>query len=69
MSWRKPVGFGNSDYMQFYLSLWIDSGLTLSQLGEWEEMNPTEFEAYMIAYTRKIREKAEAMRELEARNR
>ena len=36
--------------MQFYTMLLIDTGLTLSALGKWEEENPLEFEAYMQGY-------------------
>lgn len=42
--------------MQFYLQLWMDTGLTLSALGKWEEDNLAEYEAYMTAYVTKLEE-------------
>lgn len=40
--------------MQFYIQLWVDTGLTLSDLGEWENRNPEEYEVYMGAYSERI---------------
>jgi len=40
--------------MQFYIQLWVDTGLTLSDLGEWETRNPEEYEVYMSAYSERI---------------
>lgn len=59
-----PVGFGSSDLMQFYLGLWLSSGMTLSKLGEWERENPLEYEAYMTAYVRLKKEETEAYKEM-----
>ena len=40
--------------MQFYVQLWIDTGLTFTDLGEWERRNPEEYEVYMGAYSERI---------------
>jgi len=39
--------------MQFYTALWLDTGLTLSDIGLWEEKNPHECEAYITGYIKK----------------
>ena len=41
--------------MQFYIQLWIDTGLTFTELGEWERRNPEEYEVYMAAYSERNR--------------
>ena len=48
-------GFVKSNLMQFYVQLWIDTGLTFTDLGEWERRNPEEYDVYMAAYSERCR--------------
>lgn len=48
--------------MQFYLAFFIDTGLTLSDLGEWEDRSVAEMEAYLWAYVRKLKDTAKAQK-------
>ena len=63
--WKRQSSFGNSDRMQFYTHLWLDTGLTLSQLGEWEERNLFEYESYMNGYVHRLKLQSEARERLE----
>lgn len=58
-----PVGFGNSDLMQFYLRLWMDTGLTLRGIGRWEEENMFECESYIVAYVRRLQDEAKRLKQ------
>lgn len=55
--------------MRFYLALWVDTGVTLSNLGVWERDNPYEYEAYMQAYVQQMEDEAKQRRDLARRQR
>lgn len=57
--------------MQFYLRIWedTDGNLTLGKLGEWEQENIFEYEAYMGAYMRKLDVEIKQRKKIEMENR